>query len=124
MGSREGRSCSHDGCVAPLPNCSAQTEQELHAIARSHDWDLDGVGIFELAPRTWAPGATGKTILESAEVELNESAPRPDGAGGVSGRRQAGDGFPVAVALPCRSPFPYSLKSTSSHAISAAPGRR
>lgn len=90
----------------------------------SHDWDLDGVGIFELAPEDVGAGRDGQTILEPAEVKLNESAPWPDGAGGVSGRRQAGDGFPVAVALPCRSPFPYSLKSTSSHAISAAPGRR
>ena len=38
----------------------AQTEQKLHAIARSHDWDLDGVGIFELAPEDVGAGRDGQ----------------------------------------------------------------
>lgn len=52
----------------------SETEEELHAVARSHGWSLDGVTIYELIPQedTLRPEAQ-YTIFHPAEVELGET---------------------------------------------------
>jgi circadian clock protein KaiC len=52
----------------------SETPDELRAVARSHGWTLDGVGLYELAPTadTLDP-ADEYTILHPAEVELGQT---------------------------------------------------
>ncbi|HET8629700.1 MAG TPA: ATPase domain-containing protein, partial [Thermomicrobiales bacterium] len=49
----------------------AETIEELRAVARSHGWDLDGVGLHELAPTEASLRPEEQyTILHPSEVEL------------------------------------------------------
>jgi len=52
----------------------SETEEELRAMARSHDWPLDGVTIRELVPpeESLQP-AEQYTMFHPAEVELSET---------------------------------------------------
>jgi circadian clock protein KaiC len=52
----------------------SETEEELRAMARSHDWSLDGVTIRELVPpeESLQP-AEQYTMFHPAEVELSET---------------------------------------------------
>ncbi|HSS27644.1 MAG TPA: ATPase domain-containing protein [Usitatibacter sp.] len=52
----------------------SETEEELRAMARSHDWDLDGITIRELVPpeESLQP-AEQYTMFHPAEVELSET---------------------------------------------------
>jgi circadian clock protein KaiC len=52
----------------------SETEEELRAMARSHDWTLDGVTIRELVPpeESLQP-AEQYTMFHPAEVELSET---------------------------------------------------
>src|SRR5262252_9130937 len=52
----------------------SETEEELRAMARSHNWDLDGITIRELVPpeESLQP-AEQYTMFHPAEVELSET---------------------------------------------------
>src|SRR5690242_14533472 len=52
----------------------SETEEELRAMARSHQWSLDGVTIRELVPpeESLQP-AEQYTMFHPAEVELSET---------------------------------------------------
>jgi circadian clock protein KaiC len=52
----------------------SETEEELRAMARSHDWQLDGITIRELVPpeESLQP-AEQYTMFHPAEVELSET---------------------------------------------------
>jgi predicted ATP-dependent serine protease len=52
----------------------SETEEELRAMARSHDWPLDGITIRELVPpeESLQP-AEQYTMFHPAEVELSET---------------------------------------------------
>ena len=52
----------------------SETEEELHAVARSHGLSLDGIGLFELAASKHAFGPElDQTLLHPWEVELGET---------------------------------------------------
>ena len=52
----------------------SETEEELRAMARSHDWPLDGVTIRELVPpEDSLQPAEQYTMFHPAEVELSET---------------------------------------------------
>ena len=52
----------------------SETAEELHAVARSHGWTLDGVDLHELAPNEQALRPEEQyTILHPSEVELGET---------------------------------------------------
>lgn len=52
----------------------SETRDELHAVARSHGWDLAGVEILEMfSEDEFAPEAE-QSVLYPAEVELGEAA--------------------------------------------------
>jgi circadian clock protein KaiC len=49
----------------------SETRTELEAVAHSHNWDLEGIGVIELSAIERAIGGKGSTTLfQSAEVEL------------------------------------------------------
>jgi circadian clock protein KaiC len=52
----------------------SETVEELHAVAASHGWSLDGVDLFELIPSgdSLAPDAQ-YTMFHPSEVELSET---------------------------------------------------
>ena len=51
----------------------SETSEELHIVAASHGWTLDGIDVFELVPAD-GYGADGEqSILHPAEVELGET---------------------------------------------------
>jgi circadian clock protein KaiC len=51
----------------------SETKVELEAVARSHEWNLDGVTVIELSMVERMLGAKGPTTLfQSAEVELTQ----------------------------------------------------
>jgi circadian clock protein KaiC len=51
----------------------SETKNELEAVAASHRWDLEGIGIIELAAVERAMGGKGTgTLFQSAEVELTQ----------------------------------------------------
>ena len=50
----------------------SETKPELDAVARSHDWSLEGIDIIELsAIERSLSGKSQNTMFQSAEVELN-----------------------------------------------------
>jgi circadian clock protein KaiC len=52
----------------------SETKEELEAVARSHNWMLEGVTIFELVPTGDALKADSQyTIFHPSEVELSET---------------------------------------------------
>ncbi len=52
----------------------SETEEELVAVARAHDWVLDGIQIFEVVPTDGDPGSAGmQTVFHPSEVELSET---------------------------------------------------
>ena len=55
----------------------SETKEELIAGARSHDWSLEGIDIFELTPETgeFEPDSL-VTMYPSSEVELTETTKR------------------------------------------------
>jgi circadian clock protein KaiC len=64
-GKREGEKC--------LYVTLSETRRELEAVARSHGWNLEGLGIIELSAVERAMGGKGPTTLfQSAEVELTQ----------------------------------------------------
>ncbi len=52
----------------------SETSEELHAVAASHGWSLDGIELFELASAEAVMGGDrDQSILYSWEVELGET---------------------------------------------------
>jgi circadian clock protein KaiC len=52
----------------------SETEDELRATARSHDWSLDGVAIFELVPpESLLDEQQQQSLLYSSDLELGET---------------------------------------------------
>lgn len=52
----------------------SESSDELHAVAESHGWSLDGVALYELTPTTeFARPDDDYTILHPSEVELGET---------------------------------------------------
>jgi circadian clock protein KaiC len=52
----------------------SETEEELVAVARAHDWTLEGIQIFEVSPTDADPaGAGAQTVFHPSEVELSET---------------------------------------------------
>jgi len=49
----------------------SETADELAAVAHTHEWSLNGIEIFELAPPD--DGAQVQTVFHSSEVELGET---------------------------------------------------
>ena len=65
----EGRAKGERGLYVTL----SETKRELEAVARSHNWDLEGLTVIELAAVERALGGRGTTTLfHSAEVELTQ----------------------------------------------------
>ncbi|UZK64955.1 ATPase domain-containing protein [Sphingomonas sp. M1-B02] len=51
----------------------SETAAELREVARSHDWDLSGIELFELVSRDGLDPEAEQSILEPNEVELGET---------------------------------------------------
>ena len=51
----------------------SETAPELHAIAHSHGWSLDGVELYQLAPAEGLKLEDQYTLYHPAEVELGET---------------------------------------------------
>jgi circadian clock protein KaiC len=51
----------------------SETTVELHAVARSHDWSLDGIELFQLEPAEGVKPDDQYTLYHPAEVELGET---------------------------------------------------
>lgn len=51
----------------------AEAAADLHEVARSHGWSLDGLDIFELPPLMQARLEDQQTVFPTAEVELSEA---------------------------------------------------
>src|SRR5260370_27829708 len=50
----------------------SETEEELHSVAASHGWSLDGMALREVSAREVAP-EENNTLFHPAEVELGET---------------------------------------------------
>lgn len=67
---REGAARGERGLYITL----SETEDELRATARSHDWTLDGVDIFELVPpESLLDEHQQQSLLYSSDLELGET---------------------------------------------------
>lgn len=51
----------------------SETGQELAAVARSHDWDLDGISVFELVGEDEFGSEREQTLLHPSDLELGET---------------------------------------------------
>lgn len=51
----------------------SETAAELREVARSHDWDLDAIELFELVSGDHLDPQAEQSILEPSEVELGET---------------------------------------------------
>ena len=51
----------------------SETEDELRAVAGSHDWNLEGVTVHQLSTPRETVEAQLNTLFHPAEVELNET---------------------------------------------------
>lgn len=51
----------------------SETAAELSEVARSHNWDLDGIELFELVSDAGLDPDAQQSILEPSEVELGET---------------------------------------------------
>lgn len=51
----------------------SETAAELREVARSHDWDLGGIDLFELVSDAGLDPESEQSILEPSEVELGET---------------------------------------------------
>ncbi|MGA8657541.1 MAG: ATPase domain-containing protein [Chthoniobacterales bacterium] len=64
-GSRKGESC--------LYVTFSETREELLAVARSHGWSLDGIGILELSSFAQQLAAAAEnTLFDPADIELHD----------------------------------------------------
>jgi circadian clock protein KaiC len=51
----------------------SETSEELHTIAASHGWLLDGIDVFELVPADSYSADSAQSILHPSEIELGET---------------------------------------------------
>src|SRR5829696_9824164 len=52
----------------------SETSTELHAVAESHNWSLDGIALYELTPGDSAALPENQyTVFHPSEVELGET---------------------------------------------------
>jgi circadian clock protein KaiC len=51
----------------------AETETELRAVAATHGWSLDGIGIAEVVVTDGLTGEQEQTLLHPSELELGET---------------------------------------------------
>ena len=51
----------------------SETAQELHTVARSHGWSLDGIELFELVSSEGLSPDLEQSILHPSQVELGET---------------------------------------------------
>jgi circadian clock protein KaiC len=51
----------------------SESKAELHEVAKSHGWNLDGIHIFELSSLGLSEAEEGYTIFHPAEVELQQT---------------------------------------------------
>jgi circadian clock protein KaiC len=51
----------------------SETREELHAVAASHEWSLEGIDIYELATPDALTGDEQNTLFHPSEVELAET---------------------------------------------------
>ncbi len=65
----EGRDCGEKTLYVTL----SETVEELDAIAKSHQWSLDGVELFQLPMSDGLSSADEYTLYHPAEVELGET---------------------------------------------------
>src|SRR5579883_2609456 len=69
----EGKKHGESGLYVTL----SETSDELYAVAASHGWSLDGIGLFELETLEERLRAEDQyTVFNPAEVELNETVKR------------------------------------------------
>lgn len=54
----------------------SETKDELHDVAESHGWSLDGISIYELNGMHDENGSDEYTVFHPAEVELGETTSR------------------------------------------------
>ena len=66
---REGVECGEPGLYVALSESAA----ELRAVAKSHDWSLDGIEIFELGQGIAGSAEDDYTIFHPAEIELQQT---------------------------------------------------
>lgn len=65
----EGRRAGESGLYITL----SETEDELRAVARSHDWSLEGLDLFELVTEDEFGAGNEQSLLHPSEVELGET---------------------------------------------------
>jgi circadian clock protein KaiC len=51
----------------------SETREEMHAVAASHSWSLDGIDLYELASPDSLTGEEQNTLFHPSEVELAET---------------------------------------------------
>lgn len=51
----------------------SESVSELRAVAKTHDWELDGLELFELIPEGGLSEEQEQTLLHPSEVELGET---------------------------------------------------
>ncbi|HVU51222.1 MAG TPA: ATPase domain-containing protein [Polyangia bacterium] len=51
----------------------SETTEEIHAVAASHEWSLDGIHIYELTPPDALTSDEQNTLFHPSEVELAET---------------------------------------------------
>ncbi len=52
----------------------SESEMELRAVAKSHNWNLDGIDIYELITEAGLDAEAEQTVLHPSELELDETA--------------------------------------------------
>lgn len=65
----EGQRCGESGLYITL----SETAEELRAVAASHGWSLDQIGLFELVSEDGLDPESEQSILHPSEVELGET---------------------------------------------------
>ena len=51
----------------------SETAEDLHTVAASHGWSLEGMDVFELVPADQYSGDGAQSILHPSEIELGET---------------------------------------------------
>ncbi len=62
-----------DGGTPGLYVTLSETSEELHTIAASHGWSLDGIEVFELVSNEGLGPEAEQSILHPSEIELGET---------------------------------------------------
>ena len=62
----EGRKQGETGLYITL----SETADELYSVARSHEWSLDGIDLFELVAEDEFSSDNEQSLLHPSEVEL------------------------------------------------------